>query len=69
MTSLIPWVQKITIASLKNGLSLFFPFDVVIFMEQWMKEKRRTSALAGAGMSLLCLLVFGAERFIPCAEY
>lgn len=37
---------------------------VVIFMEQWMKEKRHTSALAGVGLSLLCLLVFGAERFI-----
>lgn len=37
---------------------------VVIFMEQWLKEKRHTSALLGVGLSLLCLLVFGAENFI-----
>ena len=37
---------------------------VVIFMEQWLKEKRHTSALTGVGISLLCLLAFGAERFI-----
>jgi len=37
---------------------------VVIFMEQWMKEKRHTSAVLGVGLSLVCLLVFGAENFI-----
>lgn len=37
---------------------------VVIFMEQWLKEKNHVSALAGLGISLLCLLVFGAEHFI-----
>ncbi len=37
---------------------------VVIFLEQWLKEKRHTSALLGLGLSLLCLLAFGAENFI-----
>lgn len=37
---------------------------VVIFMEQWLKEKNHTSALAGFGLSFLCLLAFGAENFI-----
>lgn len=37
---------------------------VVIFMEQWLKEKRHTSALVGLGISLLCLLTFGADHFI-----
>lgn len=37
---------------------------VVIFMEQWMKEKNHTSALAGLGISILCLAAFGAEQFI-----
>lgn len=37
---------------------------VVIFMEQWLKEKQHTSALVGIGLSLLCLLAFGAENFI-----
>lgn len=37
---------------------------VVIFMEQWMKEKKHTSALLGLGLSLLCLTAFGVERFL-----
>ena len=37
---------------------------VVIFMEQWLKEERHTSALVGIGISLLCLLTFGADHFI-----
>lgn len=37
---------------------------VVIFMEQWMKEKSHASALLGLGLSLLCLIVFGADYFI-----
>ncbi len=37
---------------------------VVIFMEQWLKEKRHTSALLGVGLSLLCLLAFGPGNFI-----
>lgn len=37
---------------------------VVIFLEQWRKEKNHTSALAGLGISLLCLAAFGAESFI-----
>lgn len=37
---------------------------VVIFMEQWMKEKRHISAMLGLGLSLFCLAVFGAENFI-----
>lgn len=37
---------------------------VVIFLEQWLKEKRHTSALLGIGLSLLCLIAFGPDRFI-----
>lgn len=37
---------------------------VVIFMEQWMKEKNHISALAGIGVSFVCLLAFGAESFM-----
>lgn len=37
---------------------------VVIFMEQWLKDKRHTSALLGLGVSVLCLLIFGADNFI-----
>lgn len=37
---------------------------VVIFMEQWMKEKNHVSALVGIGISLICLIAFGAGNFI-----
>lgn len=37
---------------------------VVIFMEQWLKDKSHTSALLGIGLSLVCLIVFGADGFI-----
>ena len=35
---------------------------VVIFLEQWLKEKDHTSALAGVGISLLCLALSGRFR-------
>lgn len=37
---------------------------VVIFMEQWLKEKQHVSSLLGLGLSLLCLMAFGSEHFI-----
>lgn len=37
---------------------------VVIFMEQWLKEKNHTSSVLGLLISLICLLAFGADRFI-----
>ena len=37
---------------------------VVIFLEQWLKEKHRVSEWVGLAASLGCLLVFGADRFL-----
>lgn len=37
---------------------------VVIFLDQWRKDKAHLPALAGLGLSLLCLLIFGANSFI-----
>lgn len=37
---------------------------VVIFLEQWLKEKNHVSSLLGLGLSLVCLVLFGAEDFI-----
>lgn len=37
---------------------------VVIFLEQWKKDARHTSALLGLALSLLCLAVFGADSFM-----
>ncbi len=37
---------------------------VVLFLEQWRKEKRHHSALIGLGLTALSLLAFGGERFL-----
>ena len=37
---------------------------VVIFMEQWLKETNHTNSLVGMGISLACLIIFGAEQLI-----
>ena len=37
---------------------------VVIFLEQWLKEKDRTSAYIGVGASVLCLALFGPDQFM-----
>lgn len=37
---------------------------VVIFLEQWLKEKNHTSAILGIGLTLLSRLVFGIDSFI-----
>ncbi|MCD8373687.1 MAG: AzlC family ABC transporter permease [Oscillospiraceae bacterium] len=37
---------------------------VVIFLNQWLNETRHVSSLTGLAVSLVCLLVFGADDFI-----
>ncbi|MBE6599102.1 MAG: branched-chain amino acid transporter AzlC [Ruminococcaceae bacterium] len=36
----------------------------VIFLEQWRKEKTHIPSLLGLGLSILCLIFFGADGFI-----
>lgn len=37
---------------------------VVIFMEQWFKDKNHINAFIGLGISLISLIAFGADKFI-----
>lgn len=37
---------------------------VVIFLEQWLKEKNHVSSLMGIAVSVLCLICFGADSFM-----
>lgn len=37
---------------------------VSVVAEQWLSSKEHTPALLGLGLSLLCLLLFGAENFL-----
>ncbi len=37
---------------------------VVIFLEQWLKEKEHSTSLIGLTVSVLCLVVFGPDSFM-----
>ena len=37
---------------------------VVLFLEQWLKEKQHYSSLAGVGCTILCLYLFGSSNFL-----
>ena len=37
---------------------------IVIFLEQWLKEKHHYSAWVGMLSSVACLLIFGADNFL-----
>lgn len=67
------WFSGATIGGLIGSL-LHFSTDgisfvmtamfVVIFLEQWLKEKRHISAYIGLGASAICLIMFGANSFM-----
>jgi 4-azaleucine resistance transporter AzlC len=67
------WVSGATVGGLVGSL-IHFNTDgisfvmtsmfVVIFMEQWMKEKHHISAYIGLGVAAVCLLLFGADSFM-----
>ena len=37
---------------------------VVIFLEQWLKDREHTPALIGLSLSFICLAIFGPDHFI-----
>lgn len=52
---------RIDTTGLRFAMTAMF---VVIFMEQWMKEKDHSSALLGFAVTGISLAVFGSENFI-----
>ncbi|WP_052401138.1 AzlC family ABC transporter permease [Oceanobacillus jeddahense] len=69
----IYWVSGATIGSLFGSMITFntdglefvmTALFVVIFLDQWMKERNHISSLIGIAASVLCLIVFGTEHFI-----
>ncbi len=67
------WISGATIGGLLGNLIHFdtkgldfvmTAMFVVIFMEQWLKEKRHTSEWIGLGASVGCLIVFGPDNFM-----
>ena len=48
-----------------NGLDFVMTaMFIVIFLEQWLKEKHHYSAWVGMLSSVACLLIFGADNFL-----
>ena len=66
----------VTGAALGGILGSFIPFNtegldfvmtamfVVIFIEQWLKDKNHSAAIIGLFSSAVCLFIFGADSFI-----
>lgn len=69
----IYWVAGATIGGIlgniitfnTNGIEFVMTaMFVVIFLEQWLKEKNHISSLLGLAVSVVCLVLFGADGFI-----
>ena len=67
------WFSGATIGGLAGSLVSFdtegldfvmTAMFVVIFLEQWLKEKKHYTALIGVAASAACLLLFGADSFL-----
>ena len=74
--TLLDWFYWIAGTALGAGIGNFITFNtegldfamtamfVVIFIEQWLKDKKHYSALIGMAASVVCLVVFGAGNFL-----
>lgn len=69
----IYWVIGATLGGLFGALITFSTegldfvmtaMFVVIFTEQWLKEKNHAASVLGLGISAVCLLAFGADNFM-----
>lgn len=67
------WFSGATIGGLLGSLITFntdgldfvmTAMFVVIFLDQWLKERRHYTALIGVSVSAACLLIFGADSFM-----
>lgn len=67
------WVSAATTSGLIGSLLKFdttgisfvmTAMFVVIFLEQWLKEKNHVSSLMGIAVSVLCLIFFGEDSFM-----
>lgn len=73
MLNQIYWVTGATLGGLFGSLIKFntkgldfvmTAMFVVIFLEQFLKEKKHTASLLGLGISAVCLVAFGADNFM-----
>mgnify|MGYP002518662032 CR=1 FL=1 len=74
--SLLDYIYWVSGAALGGIFGALLTFDleglsfvmtamfVVIFLEQWLKDRRHMPALLGLGLSAVCRLIFGADSFL-----
>lgn len=74
--AVLSWIYWIISSVIGGVLGQLIPFQlegidfcmtalfVIIFMEQWEKAENHSPAVIGLGVGILCLIVFGANRFI-----
>ena len=69
----IYWVAGATLGGILGGVLHFntngldfvmTAMFVVIFMEQWIKDRRHVSQWIGLAAGVICLLIFGADNFL-----
>lgn len=69
----IYWVTGATLGGLLGALiplsvkGLGFAMTamfIAIFLDHWRQEERHVSSVLGIALTLICLLLFGAERFL-----
>lgn len=69
----IYWIAGCVLGNLIGGLLTFdttgldfvmTALFVTIFVEQWQSTKEHRPALLGAGMALVCLVLFGGDHFL-----
>ena len=67
------WVSSATLGGIFGSLIRFntegldfvmTAMFVVIFLEQWLKEKNHVSSLLGLGLTALCLVFLGPDKFM-----
>lgn len=59
--SLIGSLISFDTAGIEFSMTALF---LVVFVDQWRSVKDHTSAVAGVGISVICLLIFGADGFL-----
>lgn len=74
--ALLSWIYWIISSVIGGVLGQLIPFElegidfcmtalfVIIFIGQWEKAENHSPAVVGLGVGILCLIIFGANRFI-----
>ena len=74
--ALLSWIYWIISSVIGGVLGQLIPFELegidfcmtalfaIIFIGQWEKAENHSPAVVGLGVGILCLIIFGANRFI-----